>query len=38
MEEHLQQQVTEFFLQLDLVAGLDGVEQFVDLLEQVAPQ
>src|SRR5690606_29753019 len=38
VEQHLQQQVAQFLLDGLGVAGLDGVEQFAGLLEQVGPQ
>ena len=38
MKNNLQQQITEFLGHLVVVARLDGVNQFIDLLDGVAPQ
>ena len=38
MENHLQQQIAQFLGHLVVVARLDGVNQFIDLLNRVAAQ
>ena len=38
MENHLQEQVAQFLLHLVVVARLDGVDQFIDLLDRMPAQ
>jgi hypothetical protein len=38
VEDHLQQHVTELLQQVDVVPGLDGVDELVGLLDEVAQQ
>jgi hypothetical protein len=38
MKNHLQQQIAQFLGHFVIVARLDGVNQFINLLDRVAPQ
>jgi hypothetical protein len=38
VENDLQEQIAKFFFQFMVVAGFDGIEQFIDLLDCVPAQ
>ena len=38
MKDDLEEKVTEFFGHLVVIAGLDGIEQFINLLDRVPAQ